>query len=242
MKIKALMITGALLCLSQSSHALELSTQKQKYSYTIGTQIGQMLNSQNMTDIDVEALSAAISDYIEKKKPQLSEADMNEALKLQFEKVKAEKEKLGKENLAKGKEFQEKNAKKSGVTVTDSGLQYEVLTPGSGESPKADDKVEVHYKGTLLDGTEFDSSYARGKPVSFSLNGVVPGFKEAVTLMKPGAKWRVVMPPEIAYGEKGAGGKIGPNETLIFEIEYLGLAKQPQAEELSQTKDQPQAK
>ncbi|MET0042428.1 MAG: FKBP-type peptidyl-prolyl cis-trans isomerase [Candidatus Thiodiazotropha sp. 6PLUC3] len=225
MKLKLLILA---LSLAQSSYAAELETQQQKYSYAVGLQIGQMLVAQDATNLDIDAFSAAVSDFLQKKQPQLKQEEMQAALKAHFDKLKEVKNALAKENLEKGKKYREEDAKREGVTVLENGLQFEVLTPGDGPSPKAEDKVEVHYKGTLIDGTMFDSSYSRGKPTQFSLNGVVPGFREAISRMQPGAKWRVVMPPELAYGVKGAGKKIGPNETLVFEIEYLGLATPPQ--------------
>ncbi|MES9942435.1 MAG: FKBP-type peptidyl-prolyl cis-trans isomerase [Candidatus Thiodiazotropha sp. 6PLUC2] len=228
MKLKLLILAVLALSLAQSSYAAELETQQQKYSYAVGLQIGQMLVAQDATNLDIDAFSAAVSDFLQKKQPQLKQEEMQAALKAHFDKLKEVKNALAKENLEKGKKYREEDAKREGVTVLENGLQFEVLTPGDGPSPKAEDKVEVHYKGTLIDGTMFDSSYSRGKPTQFSLNGVVPGFREAISRMQPGAKWRVVMPPELAYGVKGAGKKIGPNETLVFEIEYLGLATPPQ--------------
>ncbi|MES9861122.1 MAG: FKBP-type peptidyl-prolyl cis-trans isomerase [Candidatus Thiodiazotropha sp. LLP2] len=227
MKLKPLILAVMALCLTHNSYAVELKTQNQKYSYAVGLQIGQMLVAQEATNIDTAAFAAAVSDFLEKKQPQLTQEEMQTALKAHFQKIKEAKAVLAQENLDKGNKYREENAKRDGVTVLENGLQYEVLTPGDGASPKAEDNVEVHYTGTLINGTMFDSSHSRGKPTQFSLNGVVPGFREAISRMQPGAKWRVVMPPELAYGVKGAGKKIGPNETLIFQIEYLGLATPP---------------
>ncbi|MES9854343.1 MAG: FKBP-type peptidyl-prolyl cis-trans isomerase [Candidatus Thiodiazotropha sp. L084R] len=227
MKLKPFILAVMALCLTHNSYAVELKTQNQKYSYAVGLQIGQMLVAQEATNIDTAAFAAAVSDFLEKKQPQLTQEEMQTALKAHFQKIKEAKAVLAQENHDKGNKYREENAKRDGVTVLENGLQYEVLTPGDGASPKAEDNVEVHYTGTLINGTMFDSSHSRGKPTQFSLNGVVPGFREAISRMQPGAKWRVVMPPELAYGAKGAGKKIGPNETLIFQIEYLGLATPP---------------
>jgi FKBP-type peptidyl-prolyl cis-trans isomerase len=123
--------------------------------------------------------------------------------------------------LAKGEKFLEENGKKEGVVTTASGLQYLILTPGTGKSPKATDTVRVHYSGTLLSGTEFDSSYKRNEPIDFPLNRVIPGWTEGVQLMSEGAKFRFFIPSRLAYGARGAGRDIGPNETLIFEVELL---------------------
>jgi len=123
--------------------------------------------------------------------------------------------------LEKGEAFLKQNATKEGVETTASGLQYKVLTEGTGKSPKATDSVTVNYRGTLIDGTEFDSSYKRGEPISFPLNGVIPGWTEGVQLMKEGAKYQFTIPAKLAYGSRGAGGVIGPDETLIFEVELL---------------------
>jgi len=124
-------------------------------------------------------------------------------------------------NLAEGKKFLQENAKKEGVTILPSGLQYQVIEKGSGDSPKRTDTVTVQYKGTLLDGTEFDSSYKRGYPATFRVTGVIAGWTEALQLMKPGAKWRLFIPSNLAYGERGSSSKIPPNSTLIFEVELI---------------------
>ncbi len=196
-----------------------------QYSYTIGQRIGQLLKGQVIGDLDANAFAAGVKDYLDGTPARLTKAQMREALKQARAKAAAEREKKAEEALEKGKKFREENAKKEGVETLDNGLQYQVLKEGSGDSPKPTDRVEVHYRGTLIDGKEFDSSYKRGKPAQFSLQGVVPGFREAITRMKPGAKWRVVMPPELAYGKRGAGADIGPNETLIFDIELLKVLK-----------------
>ncbi len=236
MNLRKIVLSGVMICLAHTSIAAELSSDKQKYSYTVGRQIAQMLIAQEVSDLDMTAFSEGVDDFLKHKDSQMSQADMQEALKQHYQELQTAKQALADANSEKGDKFRAENAKKSGVTVLESGLQYEVLKPGEGESPKGEDRVEVHYKGALIDGTEFDSSYARGAPLEFNLNGVVPGFREAIEHMKPGAKWRVVMPPELAYGVKGAGKKIGPNETLVFEIEYLGLAKPPASTAAAATK------
>jgi len=126
-------------------------------------------------------------------------------------------------NLKEGEAFLVENAKKEGVVTLESGLQYQVITPGTGNAPKATDKVTTHYRGTLIDGTEFDSSYKRGQPATFPVKGVIAGWTEALQLMKVGAKWQLFIPANLAYGKRGAGGKIGPNATLIFDIELISI-------------------
>lgn len=227
MKFCKLTLSTLFLLLSHNSFAVDLTTQKQKYSYAIGIQLGQMLRAQDVTDLDIDAFSAAIADHLSHTTPQLSQPQMRESLKLHYQQRQTERTKTATENSTKGAQFRKENGQRDIVTTLENGLQFEVLKAGDGPSPTAKDKVEVHYQGTLIDGSVFDSSYSQGKPVQFNLNGVVAGFREAIVRMKPGAKWRVVMPPEMAYGEMGAGKKIGPNETLVFEIEYIGLAAKP---------------
>ena len=140
-------------------------------------------------------------------------------------KQKEEREAKAAKAKEAGEKFLAENAKKEGVKTTASGLQYEVITEGKGEHPTKDDKVTVHYKGTLLDGTEFDSSYSRNQPITFPLGNVIAGWTEGVQLMTPGSKYRFWIPPNLAYGERGAGAKIGPNETLVFEVELLSFEK-----------------
>ncbi|MCU7892252.1 MAG: FKBP-type peptidyl-prolyl cis-trans isomerase [Candidatus Thiodiazotropha sp. (ex Ustalcina ferruginea)] len=207
-----------LLVTTSATAATDLQTNNQKYSYAMGMRIGQMLRGQVNSEIDIPALTAAIADVLS---GNLSPEQLQEAMNTHLQEESAKRAKIGADNSEKGQTFREANALKDGVVTLDSGLQYKVIKAGEGTTPSKDQKVEVHYRGHLIDGKEFDSSYKRGKPAQFSLNGVVAGFSEAITRMKPGAKWEVVMPPELAYGKKGAGTDIGPNETLIFEIEYL---------------------
>ncbi len=206
--------------------ALDLSTDKQKYSYTIGMQIGQMLRGQNVGEIDIDAFAAAVDDYLGNSQPRLTKAQMTEAMKNHFSQLQAQREQQKKENLAKGEAFRKQFGESENVKTLESGLQYEILSAGNGEPPKQNDDVTVHYHGTHVDGRVFDSTRkqgSQGRPTKFNLANVIPGFREAITRMKPGAKWKVVMPPDLAYGEKGAGRSIGPSETLVFEIELVGV-------------------
>ena len=154
---------------------------------------------------------------------------MSTAMKLHQEKLAKLRAEKGQAALAKGQAFLAENGKKPGIKTTESGLQYEVITEGKGESPKGEDKVMVHYRGTLVDGTQFDSSYDRGKPATFRMKGVILGFSEAISLMKAGGKSKAYIPSNLGYGERGAGSSIGPNETLIFEIELIEINPQPAA-------------
>ncbi|MBN1878486.1 FKBP-type peptidyl-prolyl cis-trans isomerase [bacterium] len=197
---------------------------KAKRSYCVGLDIGQNLKD-GMFDLEIERVLEGIRDVYGDKEKKVSEEELVQTLtEYQQELQKQHNEmqqKLSEKNLADGKAFMEENAKKEGVVVTASGLQYKVLQTGSGATPGPTDKVEVHYRGTLIDGSEFDSSYTRGEPVTFSVNQVIPGWTEAVQLMKEGAKYQVVIPADLAYGPRGAGQAIGPNSTLVFDIELL---------------------
>lgn len=216
-------LSVALLCsLPLLAQAVELDTPEQRFSYTLGFQFGQQLKQEGVK-VDAAAFTAAIDDVTRDRALQLSMDQMREALQDGRERLLAEKNQKAEAALVAGSKFLEQNKSKEGVKTLDSGLQYIVLKEGKGESPKPESEVTVNYRGTLVDGTEFDSSYKRGQPSSFKLSGVIPGFREAITRMQPGAKWKVFLPPELGYGPKGAGGMIGPNETLIFEIELLSL-------------------
>ena len=205
---------------------MEFKSEKDKVSYSIGLDIGNNFKRQAI-DIDAEALAAGIKDAISASKPLLTENEVKEVMTA-FQKglaaKQAEKMKvIGEKNSKEGETFLAENKKKEGVKTTASGLQYKVITPGKGPMPKDTDTVSVNYRGTLIDGTEFDSSYKRGEAVSFPVNGVIKGWTEALQLMKVGSKWQLFIPSNIAYGERGAGGQIGPNATLIFEVELLSI-------------------
>src|SRR5215813_9472131 len=195
----------------------QLKDQKDKVSYSIGMQIGFNLGRQKV-DINPDILAAGIKDAIAGK-PQLTTDQVKEIMS-QFEKDMEQKQKeLGEKNKTEGAKFLEDNKKKPGVKTTASGLQYKVEKEGTGTTPKATDMVTVNYRGTLIDGTEFDSSYKRGQPATFPVNGVIKGWTEALQLMKQGAKYQLFIPSTLAYGERAMGPDIGPNSTLIFEVE-----------------------
>jgi len=212
---------------------VQLNNDKSKLSYAIGMDIGASLKSLN-ADLDRPALLAALNDRLDGAKLKLSEADAAKAkqafFKKQAEQVAAKQKAAGEKNKVDGEKFLAANGKKKGVTTTKSGLEYEVLKQGDGAKPKATDKVTVNYRGTLIDGTEFDSSYKRGQPVTFPLNGVIKGWTEGVQMMNVGSKFKFVLPSELAYGARGAGPKIGPNSTLVFEVELLGIGDQKSAQ------------
>jgi len=208
--------------------AAELKTQQQKLSYTIGFQIGNNLKKSGVP-VDEQALTQAIKDVLKGAKPKLTTDEMKSALTAyQAERMKAQAAE-GQKNLQDGKAFLASNKSKKGVKTLPSGVQYQVIKEGKGPVPKSSDVVEVNYRGTLLDGKEFDSSKAHGKPAVFPVGAVIKGWQDAVTHMKVGSKWKVWIPSELAYGEHGAPPVIGPNATLSFEIELLGIKEQPKA-------------
>ena len=204
---------------------LELKDQKDKDSYSLGYKLGSDFTREDMK-IDLEALISGIRDAFGGKAPLLNEDEMRKTLMNLQKKMQAAQQKLMKEqgpkNLADGKAFLKKNEAIDGVKTLPSGLQYKVITEGTGKKPKASDTVTVHYRGTLIDGSEFDSSYRRNKPATFRVNGVIPGWTEALQLMKEGAKWKLFIPPNLAYGERSVG-HIGPNSTLIFDVELVSV-------------------
>ena len=196
-----------------------LKDQKDKVSYSIGLSIGKNLARQSV-EINADALLAGIRDAIAGK-PQLTEDQIKEVMTA-FEKDMQQRQKVaGEKSAAEGAKFLEENKKKEGMKTTASGLQYKVIKEGTGAQPKATDTVTVNYRGTLVDGKEFDSSYKRGQPATFPLNGVIKGWTEGLQLMKPGAKYQLFVPPDLAYGERTVGPDLPANSTLIFEVELM---------------------
>lgn len=214
-----------------------------KAAYSIGYFTGKA-NSQQLEALNVEAYVAGFRDAYAKREPVMSEEEMRATLDTFRQKLQAEAyakaKKTAEENKQKSATYLAENAKKPGVVTTASGLQYEVLTQGTGPKPKPTDTVKVHYKGTLIDGTVFDSSIDRGEPATFRLDQVIPGWTEALQLMPVGSKYRLTLPPELAYGEQGAG-PIPANAVLIFEVELLEIVK-PEAGEKPAAKPGAKAK
>jgi FKBP-type peptidyl-prolyl cis-trans isomerase FklB len=208
--------------------APKLETVNQKASYIIGHKIGSQLKREAI-EPDVDALLIGIKEAIAGKKMGIptkdAQAVMQEFSRLAQAAQEEKKKGVGAKNLDEAKKFLAGNTKKDGVITTKSGLQYEVIKEGAGAIPKASDKVRTHYKGTLLDGTVFDSSYDRGEPAEFPVGDVIKGWVEALQLMKVGSKWKLYIPPDLGYGERGAGEDIGPNAMLTFEIELLDIVE-----------------
>jgi len=205
----------------------EVKEEKDRISYSVGHQVGGDFKRQGV-ELNPDLFVKGVRDAMSGAKPLMTQQEMNKTLvdlkkKIVAEEQRQKKEAAGK-NLQEGKAFLAENARKKDVRTLPSGLQYQVIEKGTGASPKKTDSVTVDYKGTLIDGTEFDSSYKRGKPATFRVDGVIAGWTEALQLMKPGAKWRLFIPPDLAYGERGAGSRIGPNSALIFEVELISVA------------------
>jgi FKBP-type peptidyl-prolyl cis-trans isomerase FklB len=203
-----------------SINAQNLNTEMEKVSYSLGVNVAKSVKNQGLESIDSEAIAQAFTDVFEGNELKISEQESNVILQEYFGKLA---QKAQSQNVEAGQNFLAENAKRDGVVTTATGLQYEVLTEGSGDSPKETDQVTVHYHGTLIDGTVFDSSVERGQPATFPVNGVIPGWVEALQLMNPGAKFKLFIPSNLAYGERGTGGAIGPNATLIFEVELISI-------------------
>jgi FKBP-type peptidyl-prolyl cis-trans isomerase FklB len=196
------------------------SSEKEIFSYTIGFQIGQGFKRDGL-EVDTKSMSQAISDVMNNKKSQLTPEEMRSAMEGAQKKLAAARKVKADKAKATGDKYLAENSKKDGVITRESGLQYKVISTGNGKQPKATDSITAHYKGTLIDGKEFDSSYRRGEPATFNVGQVIAGWKEILPLMKEGDKWQVFIPSNLAYGERGQGATIGPNETLIFDIELI---------------------
>ncbi len=201
----------------------------EKVSYAIGVDIGRKFSQQEIA-IDMKWFAKGVEDMMAKRDPVMSEEDFMETMRTfsmemqqKMQKKMSERTNEMKDNLKKGEAFLEANKKKAGVKVLPSGLQYKIIKEGAGPKPKKDDVVKVHYKGTLIDGKQFDSSYDRGEPAVFPVQGVIPGWTEALQLMKTGSVWELYIPSKLGYGERGAGADIGPNSTLIFRVELIGI-------------------
>jgi FKBP-type peptidyl-prolyl cis-trans isomerase FklB len=223
-----------------AAEKMQLKTKKDKVSYTIGLDMGNSLKQQKI-EVDPKILAQGIKDALSGAKPLMTEQEVKDTIAALREELTArQKEQMAKQqeqmkaqgeaNKKEGDAFLAENAKKEGVKTLPSGLQYKVITEGKGKKPKATDMVTVNYRGTLLDGKEFDSSIKRGQPATFPVNGVIPGWTEALQLMKEGSKWQLVIPSSLAYKEQGAGGIIGPNAVLIFEVELISV-NEPAKEE-----------
>jgi len=192
-------------------------------SYAIGRQVGEQLSSQPFPGMHPDALLSGLEDVLKQQASPYKEDELRAALDEINRQMQRQQKQQANSLAAAGEKFLENNAKREEVTVTASGLQYEVLTPGSGKVPAASSTVEVHYHGTLVDGTVFDSSVDRGETIEFPVNGVISGWTEALQLMSEGAKWKLFIPSELAYGARGAGGVIGPHSTLIFDVELIAV-------------------
>ena len=220
-KLFILGIAVTLVACNQTSYKnVELNTQIDSVSYSLGISVANNLKSSGFESIETQALASAFSDVFEGNEVKINEEDANMLIQEYFVELSQKK---SQEAISAGQAFLDENGKKEGVTTTASGLQYEVLTNGTGATPVETDQVTVHYHGTLVDGTVFDSSVERGQPATFPVNGVIPGWVEALQLMNVGSKYKLYIPSDLAYGERGAGGSIGPNETLIFEVELLSI-------------------
>lgn len=203
-------------------------TELEKLSYALGMSMGNNFKSSGIEELNIKEFADGVSAVFEGAQPKMSYDEAKNVIRGFFmaleQKQNEAAAKMGEVNKAAGEVFLAENAKRAEVKTTESGLQYEVLVEGNGEKPAASDTVVVHYTGTLIDGTVFDSSVERGTPATFGVTQVIPGWVEALQLMQVGAKWRLYIPSDLAYGPRGAGGAIGPNATLIFDVELLQIA------------------
>ncbi|WP_325890948.1 FKBP-type peptidyl-prolyl cis-trans isomerase [Grimontia sp. NTOU-MAR1] len=202
---------------------VKLETVEQKASYGIGLQMGQQLAGSGLEGLNVDAIAKGIATALAGNMPEIEIDEINNALRELHTQAEEVRQAAAKEAAAEGEAFLAENAKRDEVTVTESGLQYEVLVEGNGEVPTSDKQVRVHYHGTLTDGTKFDSSVERGQPAEFPVTGVIKGWVEALQMMPVGSKWKLYIPQDLAYGERGAGAAIPPFAALVFEVELLDI-------------------
>ncbi len=201
---------------------MSIENQEEKFSYAIGMSLASNMLQSGIKTINLEKVYEAIGNIMNGQQPQISPQEANQVIEEFFKNKQASE---GAENAKAGEEFLANNKKENDVVELDSGLQYKVLKNGDGEKPQATDKVKCHYHGTLVDGSVFDSSVQRNQPAEFPVNGVIKGWIEALQMMPEGSKWRLFVPPHLAYGDQGAGGVIGPKSTLIFDVELLEILK-----------------
>jgi len=209
-------------CGEQQAPKTSLDTEQQRFSYAVGYQLGQELKGQDL-DLDAQAVALALEDVLTGAAARLSAADMQGTIRKRLEERAKDQERVAQVNQEAGRLFLEENAKKAGVVTLPSGLQYKVIQEGAGRRPGPSDQVKVHYRGTFINGNEFDSSYGRGEPTTLRVEQVIQGWQEALPLMPEGARWQIFVPSELAYGARGADDTIGPDETLIFEIELISI-------------------
>ncbi len=212
---------------ADESRGKELASEKARISYSLGRKAGATIEEQKL-DVELDPFMRGIRDVLTGAESPLTDEEMREVLETvrsdRMRREREEREALAAQNLKAGREFLAENARKDGVVVLTSGLQYRILQSGKGEQPGVNDKVSIHYRATLVDGTQIGSTYGREVPFSFRLETAIPGHLEALQLMRAGDKWRLFIPTELAYGEQGRPGLIGPNETLIFDVELLSVA------------------
>ena len=221
-----IILTGLATISAPAEDKSVLKDQKQKVSYSYGVNYGNYLKRQS-ADLDLDVFVKGMKDALGSGTTLLDDKEIRDTITAYSKELRVKQEEknkiIGEKNKKEGEVFLADNAKKPGITTTPSGLQYKVLTDGSGPSPKSNEVVTVNYRGTLIDGTEFDSSYKRGQPYTTSVMGVVKGWTEALQMMKVGSKWQLFIPSELAYGPRAGGRDIGPNAVLIFEVELLGI-------------------
>lgn len=201
---------------------MSLGTEVDSVSYSLGLSVAENVKAQGLKEINPEAVAKAFKDVFADSETLLTVEEANECLNLYFNKASLAK---SEEQKQAGKEFLERNGTREGVVTLPSGLQYEIITEGTGAKPTLSDQVTTHYHGTTIDGEVFDSSVERNEPATFQLGGVIKGWQDALQLMPVGSKWKIYVPSDLAYGERGAGPKIGPHSTLIFEVELLAIGE-----------------